>query len=182
MQSVYGGHPWITLYGLGGLASCNDCSRSPWRQIVISCAGPVAGFFFAAFVVSVLVALGRFQGFVLDWIPVRWDWFDPQSFMQTGHASLRDNLVFYLLYVNIMWGLVNLLPVYPLDGGQIARELFTLVNPRAGIIQSLQLSAGVAVLLTAYAILNQSLYIALLFGYLAYSSFQTLQAYRNHWR
>src|SRR4051794_41088064 len=30
MQRFYGGHPWITLYGLGGLASCNDCSRSPW--------------------------------------------------------------------------------------------------------------------------------------------------------
>ena len=60
-----------------------------------------------------------------------------------------------LLHVNILWGLVNLLPIYPLDGGQIARELFTLGNPRAGIIQSLQLSAGAAVLVAAYALLNQ---------------------------
>ena len=36
MQRFYGGHPWITLYGFGGLASCNDCDRSPRRQILIS--------------------------------------------------------------------------------------------------------------------------------------------------
>jgi membrane-associated protease RseP (regulator of RpoE activity) len=170
------------LYGLGGLASCNDCNRSPWPQILISLAGPMAGFFLAAFVVSILIALGRFRGFVLDWIPVRWEWFDVDYYMTHGRASLRDKLVLDLLWVNIMWGLVNLLPVYPLDGGHIARELFTLGNPRAGVVQSLQLSAGVAVLLAAYAILNQELFLCLMFGYLAYSSFQTLQMYRSHWR
>ena len=35
-------------------------------------------------------------------------------------------LVWDLLFVNIFWGLVNLLPVFPLDGGQISRELFQL--------------------------------------------------------
>ena len=36
MQRYYGGHPWITLYGFGGLASCNDCDRSPRSQITHS--------------------------------------------------------------------------------------------------------------------------------------------------
>ena len=48
MQRYFGGHPWITLYGFGGLASCNDCDRSPRSQILISLAGPVAGFLLAA--------------------------------------------------------------------------------------------------------------------------------------
>src|SRR5687768_2889887 len=48
LQRRYGGHPRITLYSLGGLASCDDCDRSPSRQILISLAGPVAGFLFAA--------------------------------------------------------------------------------------------------------------------------------------
>ena len=43
LQRRYGGHPWITLYGMGGLSSCDDCDRSPVSQILISAAGPVAG-------------------------------------------------------------------------------------------------------------------------------------------
>ena len=50
-----------------------------------------------------------------------------------------------MLYVNIFWGLVNLLPVYPLDGGQIARELLELASPADGVRQSLWLSVIAAV-------------------------------------
>jgi Zn-dependent protease len=172
VQRRYGGHPWITLYSFGGLASCDDCDRSPRAQILISLAGPFAGFFFAGFVVSVLVALQRFQSFELDWVPVVW----------TPFQTRLDVVVLFLLYVNIAWGLVNLLPIYPLDGGRIARELFTLGNPRAGIIQSLQLSAGAAVLVAVYALLRQSIFMTIMFGFLAYGSFQTLQNYRGGWR
>lgn len=172
VQSYYGGHPWITLYSFGGLASCDDCDRRPRSQILISLAGPFAGFFLAGFVVSILVALQRFRGFELDWIPVKWSPF----------GSMVDVVVVYLLFVNIAWGLVNLLPIYPLDGGRISREIFTLISPRSGIMQSLQLSAGAAVLVAAYALLKQELYLGIMFGFLAYGSFQTLQFYRNRWR
>ena len=95
---------------------------------------------------------------------------------------LLNEVVAKLLEVNILWGVINLLPVFPLDGGQISRELFNLKDPRNGTNQALQLSAGIAVLLAAYALLNQRFYVALMFGYLAYSNFQTLQFYRNRWR
>ncbi len=172
MQRYYGGHPWVTLYSFGGLASCSDCNRSPRAQILILLAGPFAGFFLAGFVISALVALQRFEGFVLGWVPVEWDYF----------RSALDVTVFYLLFVNIAWGVLNLLPIYPLDGGQIARELFTLGNPRSGIIRSLQLSVGAAVLVAAYALFNQRLFMCIMFGFLAYGSFQALQSYRGRWR
>jgi Zn-dependent protease len=189
MQRSYRGHPWITLYGLGGLASCNDCSRSPWAQILISLAGPMAGFLFAALIMLGLGLTGHQVGFLLPrQIGEAPDGAFPRSmglfvvYFQLVKSFWGNVVIDFLLQVNILWGLVNLLPVYPLDGGHIARELFTLGNPRAGIIQSLQLSCGVAVLLAAYAILKQDVFLCLMFGYLAYSSFQTLQAYRNHWR
>jgi len=172
VQRYFGGHPWITLYGFGGLASCNDCDRRPRSQILISFAGPFAGFVLAAFVVSVLFALGRLQGFELSWMPIEWERFD----------SMADAAVFYLLFVNIIWGLVNLLPIYPLDGGQIVRQLFTMWNSRTGTVLSLQLSAGAAVLVTAYAALKGDFFLALMFGFLAYGSFQGIQFYRNHRR
>jgi stage IV sporulation protein FB len=182
MQRRYGGHPRVTLYGLGGLASCDDCDRSPGRQILILLAGPGAGFLLAAIVVAILAAFGHFHGFKLDWMPLRWMPFDRAYYIENQKLAFVDLVIWDLLFVNIFWGLVNLLPVYPLDGGQIARELFTLGNPRAGVIQSLQLSAGVAVLVALYAISKGSIYTCAMFGILAYNNFQTLRMYRDHWR
>ena len=39
-----------------------------------------------------------------------------------------DKLVSSLLFVNYFWGLVNLLPVYPLDGGQIVLNIVEAVK------------------------------------------------------
>jgi stage IV sporulation protein FB len=182
LQRYYGGEPRLTLYSFGGLASCDDCDRSPRAQILISLAGPGAGFLLAGIVVTVLAATGQFRGFEASLIPVDWVPFDLRYLQQYEKFSPRDTLIWDLLQVNILWGILNLLPIYPLDGGRIARELFTLNNARAGIIQSLQLSIGTAVLVAIYALVNQSIYTCIMFGVLAYGNFQTLQNYRGSWR
>ena len=99
----------------------------------------------------------------------------PRSGLLNARLSELLDDVFFIC---IFWGLVNLLPIYPLDGGQIARELFMRFSPRDGIRQSMLLSifAAVAMAVYGYVRLNQP-YIALLFGYLAYSSFIALQSY-----
>jgi Zn-dependent protease len=181
-QRHFGGNPWITLYSFGGLASCNDCDRSPRSQILISLAGPVAGFVLATAVVAALAALGRLAGFQWSLIPIRWIPFDVEFYTLHEKLAPRDELIWDLLQVNILWGLINLLPIYPLDGGQIARELFTLRTPRAGIVRSLQLSVGMAVLVAAYALMNGLVFTCFMFGFLAYGSYQALQNYRSHWR
>jgi hypothetical protein len=73
---------------------------------------------------------------------------------------------------------MNLLPVYPLDGGQISRELFLMGDAHGGMEKSLWLSVivgGCAAVLGL--LLLQSLLMALLFGSLAFSSYQILQQY-----
>jgi stage IV sporulation protein FB len=183
LQRYYGGEPRITLYGFGGLASCDDCDRSPRAQILISLAGPLAGFLLAGLVIAVLAVTGHLRGLEARLIPVDWVPFDLRYLQQYEKLSPRDTLIWDLLQVNILWGLMNLLPIYPLDGGRIARELFTLNNARSGIIQSLQVSIGVAVLVAVYALAaNRDVYLCILFGLLAYGNFQTLQNYRGSWR
>ena len=46
----------------------------------------------------------------------------------------------YVFQITVMWGLLNLLPIYPLDGGQIAQQIFVLTNPQDAMRQSLILS------------------------------------------
>lgn len=182
---AYGFHPSITLYGMGGLASYNQAGgyRSKGSgtlgQILISAAGPGAGFLLAGVIVAGIV-LSRHQiEFQLGgpygiWIDMK---------EEIGSPIFTD-LLFQMLFISIIWGIVNLLPVYPLDGGQIAREIFLKVNPRDGIRQSLLLSVITGVTLAVIGLLQwRSVFVALLFGYLAYTSYATLQAYtgRGRW-
>ena len=57
-----------------------------------------------------------------------------------------------LFFVNLVWPLLNLLPIWPLDGGQISREWFTYFTPRNGVRFSLHLSIAVSVLLAFHAL------------------------------
>jgi stage IV sporulation protein FB len=167
----YGWQPWITLHGFGGLASYRPTYRSPVAQILISFAGPFAGFFFAGLILLVLRATGHalYAGWPHSILPVEFDRFESPGL---------NRLVFYLLYVNVFWGLVNLLPIWPLDGGRISQEVLSLVNPREGLQMALWLSIFVAAGagLLAWTRL-EDVYLTLFCGYLAYNSYVALQAY-----
>ncbi len=193
LQRKYGGWPRIVLHGFGGLAICGDCDRSPRSQILISLAGPAAGFLLAA-ATALLVA---FTSGYMQFIP-KWASYPPatndllKQGQLTGMGLVFGDLLFgryaspavndvvrMLLWVNIFWGLMNLLPVYPLDGGQVAREVMSLgPNPHVGIVRSLQVSIGVAVAVAFWALVVQrELWLPILFGFLAYNNYRTLQAY-----
>jgi Zn-dependent protease len=182
----YGFRPWITLHWLGGLASHDPGysdsygsyagpSTRPMTQIVISLAGPAAGFLFAGLVVALIFIAGAEVRFDLGG-PYLFDWY----FSDVGSRNLLY-LLNDLIFINIFWGLINLLPVYPLDGGQVSRELFLLANPQRGIEWSLQLSIFAAIGMAVYAMLRftQPIFVVMLFAFLAFASYQALMAYRG---
>jgi stage IV sporulation protein FB len=176
MMRVYGFYPWITLYGMGGLASYHPGSytvrgRSTLAQVLIAAAGPAAGFLAAGLILlgvraaGYQVAAGFFGG-----IPV-------VAFQPLPLTPL-DLFLRYLLQVCVYWGLLNLLPIVPLDGGQIASQMLLAVNPSNGQRQALMLSVVVAVLMAAMSLMRwNDMFLGLLFGYMAYGSYQALQAY-----
>ena len=166
---AFGVYSWITLYGMGGLASYDPAqARSvradgTWKQIAISAAGPGAGFLLAALVMGGVVLSANML-----------------------HPQERPAGIYYLelflsnvLFICVVWGIVNLLPVYPLDGGQIAREIMLRILPRTGIHHSLMLSIVTGGGLALFGLLNGMFFVAIMFGYLAFSSFQALQYYNN---
>ena len=183
----YGYRPWVTLHWLGGLASYDrgfsgsyysndDRSTRPLAQIVISLAGPVAGFLFAAVIIGLIFAGGGAARFSLGGAYL-FEW----NLMGITSANL-GYLLHCLIFINLFWGLVNLLPVYPLDGGQVSRELFLVANPSRGIEWSLQLSIAAAIAMAIYALFrfDQPFFVVMLFGFLAFGSYQALVAYRGY--
>jgi stage IV sporulation protein FB len=178
---AYGCHPWIVLYGLGGITAHDPAENyrskaaTPLGQITISLAGPFSGFLLAA----ILVAALYLAGFKKDvyFLPIIDGW---KSNLQPIwlEPTLLAMLVNRIFFVSVFWGLVNLLPIYHLDGGQIAREILHYFNPQSGISQSLMLSIVIAILFAIYGLFQlQSWFVCLFFGFLAYESFTAFQAY-----
>ena len=82
---------------------------------------------------------------------------------------------FGFIQIGLFWALMNLIPVYPLDGGQIARELFVLSGTSNAVVKSLKLSILSGALAGFLGLKFQMMFIAVMFFLLAYSSYQMLQ-------
>lgn len=179
----YGIQSHIVLYHFGGLAVPDGTFGSfqsprqlnPKQQIVVSAAGPAAGFLLAGLAVAMIYAVGESVKFQVG-LPNLIHWELSQGMKTRWYFSL---LVTLLLSVNIFWGLLNLIPLYPLDGGQISREIFLLNNPRTGIVQSLWLSVFSGGAVAVWGITRGMVFMGIMFGMLAYSSYQMLQQYRG---
>ncbi len=173
---AYGLWPWITLTGFGGLASADPAGSQrigPVGQILISFAGPGAQFLLVAVLAAVLMATGHSVVRIPDsLLPL----FIPGELVVSWGL---DMLLRYLMVVSVSWGVLNLIPVYPLDGGQIARELMVTASPRNGIPHSLILSIVAAAAAAYVALSTGRTFLAIMLGFLAYGSYTTLQAYRN---
>lgn len=165
----YGWRPRVTLYMMGGLASYEPTWHRTWPQVAISFAGPAAGFLLAAATLAGVRLAGhevRINTESLFW-PVVYE-----PFQSTNLNDLVDDL----LFVNIFWGFINLLPIYPLDGGKISREVLNHFNPATGIRQSLLISIFTAcgLALVLFAKLGDIM-AALFFASFAVINYQMLQ-------
>ncbi len=87
----------ISLFIFGGMAQIEKEPDTPQSEFVIAIAGPAASFFLAA-VFGIIWAFAKNIGFIGE--PVK-----------------------YLALINIMLGVFNLLPGYPLDGGRVLRSI-----------------------------------------------------------
>lgn len=184
MGRLFGSNGHIVLYSFGGLAIGSSNLRSRWQRVAVYFAGPGAGFVLAALL-----------------------WFGRSLF--TGNP-LAAWLLVQMLYINVFWGLLNLLPIWPLDGGQVSREVCSQLFRWKGLNVSLGISIAVAGLLALvksgfvlregtihqvaetlppsvadwwYTLTYPDLFMAIFFAMLAASSFQVYQmeAQRRRW-
>ncbi len=175
----YGQDSHIVLYSFGGLAipkpSFGYQRSGPNRHshyILIALAGPFAGFLLGGLICLIVWALGG-----VVWINWLYDMFPMPAGYFYGPNQAPNVLVNDFLFVNVFWGLVNLVPVQPLDGGHVSEHLHLIFNPLNGRFHALWLSIFTGVLLAILAFVGlQSIYMSLMFGYLAYRSYQVVRA------
>ncbi len=144
----FGVQPSIVLHGFGGLTFGRSL---PVRQdLAVSLAGPAAG-----------LAVGLPALYV---------------FMKVPYSSpMIDNILWMVVFVNVFWSVLNLVPMLPLDGGNATNAILTLIfrrdMTRATRVLSL-ICAGALVLL---AFKYQFIYGAFLAAWYGYMNIQGLQ-------
>jgi Zn-dependent protease len=161
VAEFFGWRSNIVLYHFGGLAYYDAFrGNTPWKSIAVSIAGPVAGFILAGLV------------YAFEYVADINGWF--------ADSVVFKYLILQLSFVNIVWGLVNLLPVYPLDGGQICREVLVLLKTRNPPLLSNKIGMVVGGIFGLIALNAGHTYAGLLFLFLAFNNYQATQP-QNPW-
>ena len=143
------GEPYseITLHGFGGL--CGGPGHFTRHETMfIAAAGPAA---------SLLLGGAAFL---------------PGYFGLGADPSFRFFLVL-MITVNVVWALLNLLPVLPLDGGRIFEAL--VANRRPGLAP--RVGFVVALVVAFVGLATGRIFLAVIFGFLAYGNYQRMRGF-----
>lgn len=148
----------IILGGMGGL-TYNERRARPWHDMVVSLAGPVSNFILAVLLWFLLlrVAIIRTDPMLIVFVPMLWK-------------------------ANIWWGILNLLPVSPLDGGHAVRNFFrTFLDEQRAFAIAVWIAIIVGSAVAIYGVLTRSwLFLSLLLGWFVYKNYQQWQYFREH--
>ncbi len=152
-----GRSPQIELHSLGGETRWARAQEVEWSdRVLITLAGPLAGLVVGGIAWAVAPPLpGRAPSFLL----------------------LAADL---FAWVNLGWGLFNLLPILPMDGGRVMAEFLVQAKGRdEGRLLSSFVSLGIAVVGCVLGLAVQRLWLALLCALFAYENLQRIRGKRG---
>ena len=146
----------IALAGMGGFTQ-NRRRSKPWQEVLVSLAGPITSFLLAALAWWVLSAFP----------------------LATRDPMLRAFMPL-MVRANISWGILNLLSVHPLDGGQALRNFARIVvSERTALLFSVWLSMLIGVPLVLWSLYQGQLFLAVIAGFLTVQNYQEWKIVRS---
>ena len=106
----------IVLLPIGGLSEMEEIPKDPAQELRIALAGPVSNLVIALISYIVLIIFGSLLSIVLS------------------------GALYYFIIINLLLGLFNLLPAFPMDGGRILRAFLA---ERMSFIKATKLAASI---------------------------------------
>ncbi|NOY91916.1 MAG: hypothetical protein GXP55_12035 [Deltaproteobacteria bacterium] len=150
----YGLSPRIELLALGGLTWWDGGEPlTPRRRILVSFAGPAVGL-------------------VLGAPALVWALMAPPAHPVAAYA------LSFFWFVNFGWAIFNLMPMMPLDGGNIMAAVFEIFSRERGRLMARYVSFGVIGLLVAGAAALEDGLLAVFLAFLAFGNYQGMKAER----
>jgi Zn-dependent protease len=148
---AFGGHPEIHLQAFGGVTFPQfRKSPGPGRQFVLSVAGPLFGLFLGA------VAFGLV------------------SFFPPARGSPTEWTMGQFMWISVAWAIFNLLPILPLDGGQMMLAAIEGVRRKPSVALASWISVAFSVVAAAavWLLLSFQPFLLLFLGLFAYQNVQ----------
>lgn len=150
---AFGQKPTIELISFGGQTHYEK-GLSSGRELIVTLAGPLAGLSLA-FLCRML-------------------------FLEAGQAPLFMRAAFAIGYqINIFWTLLNLLPILPLDGGQVVRIVLEHFFGLRGLKVAFVLSTAIAALSAIAALFYNAWFLMSFFFFFAFESGRAFQSIRH---
>ncbi len=113
----------ITLYPVGGVASLEQMPEKPAREIAIALAGPAVNF---------VIVLALFAGLFASAVLVPWS--------PTASPDPLELFAAQVMWANLMLGVFNLLPCFPMDGGRVLRAVLAT---RFSRVRATEIAVGI---------------------------------------
>jgi Zn-dependent protease len=142
---AFGAVPGILLHSFGGTTSIQGVRLPRGRNIVVTAAGPFAGFLLGGAIVVAVKLMGPLTPF--------WEVLYDQT-----------------LFVTFGWGILNLMPVLPMDGGLLLRDI---LGPRFRTLAYV-ISGLVGLALAVYCLKAKIVFGAIIFAMGTYHSVRGL--------
>jgi stage IV sporulation protein FB len=151
MAKAFGQRPRIELVAFGGLTYPEGPTLSKGKEFLVVLNGPIFGL--CLFGLATL-ALPYVKG---DWV----------------------SIVRAVQIVNLFWTIVNLLPVMPLDGGQLMRIILEAFFGHKGTKAAICASGIISFMISAFFFVSGALIVGVLFFLFGYQNIDTYRKMRT---
>ena len=148
----FGSPAEIVLHGFGGFTT--GAAQPPRRSMVVSLAGPMAGFAAGAVAIWLYRSLGTDSELV--------------------RSALSD-----MIFVTMAWGVFNLLPILPLDGGAVVASALEQATGGGGQRAARVISLVAAAALALVGIVVAQPYVAMVAAFFGLQNWQALAGARD---
>ena len=158
MIGLFGfGSSQIILGGMGGV-TMNARRAKAWQDMLISLAGPISSF-----------ALGGLSWWLLA------------TFAFSQNDPMLKELLPRLVWANIAWGIFNLIPTPPLDGGHATREFFRIfLSERTAFIIATWIAIIVGGGVAIFFFSQKSFFVAIYIAWFVYMAVQRWQQFQKY--
>jgi stage IV sporulation protein FB len=140
----FGARAGILLHGMGGLTHYSGAGFTRKQNIIVSLSGPGCG----------ILLFGIFQTMAVLLVL-------PDNTILTGFVLMG-------VWVNLVWTVLNMMPVLPLDGGQVLRDALGREQMRV----TCMVGTVTAVVIALLCLFIGQVFATVIFGYLAYQNWK----------